>query len=271
MSSLAPTSRNMDGDDSSHSSGETCSSSSSGSSCSIQSRVDPPTHIVTAVSSSTATSTTTDLVDLSQEEEVIVDGGIITELHVNDVLHGRGAAYDRMEGNLRFRALVKTRALAYRLGDSVEKKSIAQEIVSHVHNSGGRFLRVVDSISEAKELGVASPGEVVWVTVPPAVALEKVKQALRDSKRQEPSTPHSGGNGGSYMEMGGGLPSLLQRNEDRAPHGIDEPYGQHSSETLALEGLAGLSSVATSLSHCCGIKVCRRDGRSKPKQVSVRP
>jgi hypothetical protein len=257
MSSLAPTSRNM-GDDSSQSSGETCSSSSSGSSCSMHSHADPPTHIVTTESSSTAATSITDLVDLSPDE-VVVDGDIVAELHVNDVLHGRGAAYDRMEGNMRFRALVKTRALVYRLGDSMEKKNIAQEIVSHVHSSGGRFLRVVDSISEAKELGVATGGEIVWVTVPPPVALEKVKQALRDSKWQEIATPRSGSDG-SYLEMGGGLPSLLQLSEGQASRGAEAPHGASpSAATMALEGLAGLSSVATSLSHNAALMDLLRD------------
>jgi hypothetical protein len=102
-------------------------------------------------------------------------------------------------------------------------------------------------------LGIASHGEIVWVTVPPPVALEKVKQALRDSKRQETTTPRNGSDG-SYLETGGGLPSHLQLNEDRAPHGASS-----SVATLALEGLAGLSSVASSLSHNSALMELWRD------------
>lgn len=117
----------------------------------------------------------------------------VTELRPYDVLHGRGAAHDRMVGNVRFRAMIKEKSMVYPVADASGKKHLAEGIVESVLKSNGRFLRAIDSEAEARSLGIA-PGVLAWMPVEGFVALEKVKQALRDAKRLESSTSYSSTN-----------------------------------------------------------------------------
>jgi hypothetical protein len=109
----------------------------------------------------------------------------ISALNPNDVLQGRGAASDRNEGNIRFRALVAQRRAEYHAATQKETKArIGQEIVAAVHEVGGRFVRKVDSVSEAESLGIPL-GMQAWLPIGEAAVLEKVKQALRDGRSRE--------------------------------------------------------------------------------------
>jgi hypothetical protein len=124
-------------------------------------------------------------------------------LNHNDVLQGRGAGADRYEGNIRFRALVRERQSEYRQASHKEEKDrIAVEILLAVQTAGGRFVRKVDSISEAESLGIP-PGQQGWLPIDQAAALEKVKQALRD-KRYEVLPSNSG-----PLPVAGSLPATM--------------------------------------------------------------
>jgi hypothetical protein len=80
-------------------------------------------------------------------------------LNGNDVLLGRGIV------NERFRSLIEARFIEYSSAETNKaKKKIAREIVSHIHQIGGRFLKQV----EAKK-------KVVWIEVEESVALENCK------------------------------------------------------------------------------------------------
>ena len=69
----------------------------------------------------------------------------ITEIGPHDVLNGRGVNIASLEGNLRFRALVKQRYDdSYCTGFTTnEKRALAEEIISHIKSLDppGRFLR----------------------------------------------------------------------------------------------------------------------------------
>jgi hypothetical protein len=102
----------------------------------------------------------------------------IRELNDNDVLCGRGPGLSQFEGNLRFHKLVNARKKQYN-ADSAnrrEKKRLAQEILSHIHDKGGRFL---------KQVNVQDSLDTEWYEVEASVSEEKVKQALRE----KPSVP----------------------------------------------------------------------------------
>jgi len=89
----------------------------------------------------------------------------------------------RYQGNIKFRKLVQNRMRAYREAyRHVSKDAIAQEVVDEIISRGGRFLRRVESITEATELGVPQ-GVEAWTEVDRESAIGKCKQAFRDEKR----------------------------------------------------------------------------------------
>jgi hypothetical protein len=110
---------------------------------------------------------------------------MITELNVNDVLLGRGMV------NERFRSLIEACHTEYSSARTNKAKNqIARDIVSYIHEIGGRFLKQIDA--EKK---------VVWIEVEESVAIDKCMQALRDlQKKQVPSD----GNGGREKRRGAG-------------------------------------------------------------------
>lgn len=112
----------------------------------------------------------------------------VTELHHNDILMGRGAPIINYEGNVRFRELVRTRKAEYvHTTRHQVKDEIARGILQEIKHRGGHFLRRIDSETEMRQLGI-SEGTKAWVIVDNDVAIEKVKQALRDKdpeKRNE--------------------------------------------------------------------------------------
>ena len=104
----------------------------------------------------------------------------IRELNDNDVLCGRGPGLSQFEGNLRFHKLVNARKKQYN-ADSTnrrEKKRLAQEILSHIHGKGGRFL---------KQVNVQDSLDTEWYEVEASISEEKVKQALREKTTRNSS------------------------------------------------------------------------------------
>jgi hypothetical protein len=105
----------------------------------------------------------------------------IRELNDNDVLCGRGPGLSQFEGNLRFHKLVNARKKQYN-ADSAnrrEKKRLAQEILSHIHGKGGRFLKQVNVQADSLDTE--------WYEVEAYVSEEKVKQALREKTTRNSS------------------------------------------------------------------------------------
>jgi hypothetical protein len=106
----------------------------------------------------------------------------VTELKPYDILLGRGAPIINYEGNVRFRELVSTRKAEYiSTGRHQIKDEIARQIVEEIGKRNGRFLRKIESQTEAQKLGI-SEGTKVWQVANEDVAIEKVKQALRDKE-----------------------------------------------------------------------------------------
>ena len=103
----------------------------------------------------------------------------ITLLNHNDVLCGRGSGPNDNIGNINFRQIVLSRKAEYSTSTRLIKTHIAEEIFSFVQNKEprGRFLKKVDA-GVLQDSGF-NPGAKVWCLVVHDVALEKVKQALR--------------------------------------------------------------------------------------------
>lgn len=105
--------------------------------------------------------------------------GFVTELSCNDVLVGRGTPAIENEGNIRFRQLVQSHKLEYINAPTRKIKSlIARQVAQTVAYRQGLFLRLIESPSEAAQMGVPE-GVKAWVPVHAGIILEKVKLALR--------------------------------------------------------------------------------------------
>lgn len=136
----------------------------------------------------------------------------------NDILLGRGAPIINYEGNVRFRALVSTRKLEYvGSGRHQVKDGIAKSIIDEIGRRKGRFLRRVDNSnvasteassatdcdqtgSDDEKPSVAGrkpkfTSNKLYQVAEYDVAIEKVKQALRDKdtiKHQVDTSDESG-------------------------------------------------------------------------------
>jgi hypothetical protein len=107
---------------------------------------------------------------------------LITELNLNDVLHGRGTGPNEFVGNQRFRSIVERRKDDYKSAPKNKMKTkIARDIMAQIHARGGRFRKKVESGKPVTNLIEAG----VWCEVEESVALEKCRQALR--QKREPS------------------------------------------------------------------------------------
>mmetsp|Transcript_14881 Transcript_14881/g.21947 ORF Transcript_14881/g.21947 Transcript_14881/m.21947 type:complete len:272 (-) Transcript_14881:57-872(-) len=93
----------------------------------------------------------------------------ISSPKTNDVLCQRGKAAFAHEGNLYFRAIIDARVPFYQAaGDRVKKSLIVADIVQHILNRGGRFLKRNASKDH-------------WTVATPRDAKDKVSYALRRS------------------------------------------------------------------------------------------
>lgn len=105
---------------------------------------------------------------------------VVKEPGQNDVLMGKGQPALEHEGNRRFRALVKTMLPCYlAAGRRAEKDRIAKLVVQTVKNRNGRFLRRVESPSEAEQLDMETCNG-IWLVAEDKHILPKVKQTFRD-------------------------------------------------------------------------------------------
>ena len=105
----------------------------------------------------------------------------VTEINQNDVLMGRGKPIITNEGNKRFRCLVRERKDEYSSTSRTHiKEAIARAIITEVSNRKGHFLELVQR-AEASAAGFGEKSK-VWKVVNVKVALNKVKQSLRDKE-----------------------------------------------------------------------------------------
>jgi len=106
----------------------------------------------------------------------------VESLNLNDVLLGRGSGPAEYQGNQRFRSIVEQHKGAYNSATRNETKScIAEELVEHIHFLGGRFLRLMDESVKTEDCDVEDG---TWCEVENEVAVEKVKQALRQGRKR---------------------------------------------------------------------------------------
>jgi hypothetical protein len=151
---------------------------------------------------------------------------IITTLLPNDILLGRGAPIAYYEGNVRFRELIATRKMEYMsTGRHHRKREIAEQIFEEVRKRGGRFLVEVQMVNPSIAATVAAHARSstsslvgkVWKVAEDCVALEKVKQTLREK--------HS-------LERGAVLPMATASSDDVGRLGGND-------ETKAADGRSG--------------------------------
>jgi hypothetical protein len=102
-------------------------------------------------------------------------GQAVHSLNPHDVVLGRGQ-HVKHDGNTLFLNLVRSRAAEYHAcANKTSKDVVARKIVRIVENSGGRFVRRIESSGDAStELTSA------WEIVDQSTVLVKVKQTFRD-------------------------------------------------------------------------------------------
>ncbi len=115
---------------------------------------------------------------ITQRFDYFVDGkGYIIHINIFDVISGRGTGPNDHPGNMNFRIVIERRKaeyLALKPRDIKRKNFIAKQIIGEVLSKGGRFLRKVKDDE--------STGASMYEFVEENVAMEKVKQALRQKR-----------------------------------------------------------------------------------------
>jgi hypothetical protein len=103
---------------------------------------------------------------------------VVSNICQYDVLLGKGPLSHRNPGNKRFRDIVRDRRAEYATTNRRRVKDvIARQIVASVESNGGRFLRNIQFSNTNSNDNVTT---ICWIVVDRVVALEKVKQSLRD-------------------------------------------------------------------------------------------
>lgn len=100
-----------------------------------------------------------------------------SQLRDADVLFGRGSSILFHPGNVRYRRLIEENRTEYMATSRGMKTDFAQKLVKSMCTEGGRFLKR------------KSPND-KWTEVKGTAVVEKVKQALREKRKAEPS--HNG-------------------------------------------------------------------------------
>lgn len=104
----------------------------------------------------------------------------VAKIQSDDVLLGRGAFAVNFLGNLRFRDLVQQRKEDnIHATPRARKEKIALDILKVIQDKKGRFLQPIESEVESAAVDKDS----TWIIAEEAVALEKIKQALRKRDR----------------------------------------------------------------------------------------
>jgi hypothetical protein len=159
----------------------------------------------------------------------------VDEIRENDILMGRGAPTINYKGNVSFRELVSTRKAEYTAsGRHRVKDEIARQVIEEIARRDGRFLRRIETTAEAEALGMPN-NKKAWIIAEDSIAMEKVKQALRD---KDPAVPPEPPSEAITQPVGQGLEATL-------------PFGSSFlSQGLGNENLPILSNAADlMLSH----------------------
>jgi hypothetical protein len=131
------------------------------------------------------------------------------QLNSNDVLFARGKGADDNGGNKIYRQIVKEYKLIYHAARSHrEKKLIAQGIINTINSRGGRFLHQPPSAHGFQ-----------WYLLSYDAVLKKVKQALREKKKNLPDDCNNNNN----------------NNNDDDEKGIDHEVLQGEGEHIIKE------------------------------------
>ena len=168
-----------------------------------------------------------------------------TKVGPNDVLLGRGDHSVKNEGNIRFRQLVKAQKTRYKnVLDVSEKHDIACEIIRAVRDRGGQFLRRVEPLGEAQELGVLSEEE-AWVPAEESIVIKKCKQAFRDKPPKKENT------GAEGLGQGEGIPRRRNASQQDTINAMHTPFAHlrqmHQPNGLNVEGLQHDDEIALHL------------------------
>lgn len=123
----------------------------------------------------------------------------ITALSNEDVLVGRGKGFSSYIGNQKFLKTIEERKAEYNgTDDNTKKLMIARQILNEIKGKGGRFLRLVNENQRVRD--VVKQG--VWCEASSCVAMEKIKQALRQ-KRGSSGTDIKNGSQGHHQSING--------------------------------------------------------------------
>jgi hypothetical protein len=118
----------------------------------------------------------------------MADNNIITVIHPNDVLFGRGSGPNDHEGNINFRETVSAHKAEYMATNHRQTKAkIARGIVDTVLAKNGRFLRKIEA-ADAQNMGLPN-GMDAYIAVSDDTIMEKAKQALRQNREKKDDPP----------------------------------------------------------------------------------
>jgi hypothetical protein len=136
----------------------------------------------------------------------------ITEYRPSDILTGKGLGQQltiqQHPGNVEFKRLISTWAAEYH--SSKAKGEIAKSIAKSISDNNGRFLRQIEALEEAKQLG-APESVTAWVQMNDSVVQRKIQKALRTNKKNpnpnvitgfDPSDVLCTGDGSAYHHPG---------------------------------------------------------------------
>ena len=169
----------------------------------------------------------------------------ITEPGPDDVLLGRGAPIINYVGNVKFRTLVRSRKNDYiTSGRHKIKDKVAKSILREIQRRGGRFLKrigapnksdvvALEDMNQTTTDGISSTSyqQKVYQIAEFDVALEKVKQALRDKDTDQ-----------QQCNLQQPLQQQFQRRQEQKTQDV---IMEASQQQLGLEELAAASGIST--------------------------
>lgn len=147
---------------------------------------------------------------------------LVPEANQWDVFFGRGSGNYMHHGNTVYRGLVKARAREYANATLMEKERITMEVITAVHEKGGRFLRkpTIDESDDTKVLMSS------WEVVDTKSVLRKIRQLFRDFNANR--KPRSSANSSSVAKNKAKLEDPASMNSSIAsPKGLvvtDQDY-----------------------------------------------
>ena len=132
-----------------------------------------------------------------------------------DVLFGRGNGLEKLPGNQYYRSLVRRQKQIYQTRKSnKEKIGISESIIYTIKSKGGKFYH--KPTKERTSCGA-------WVEVPQLQLVDKVKQALREKRKQSTNQVMSSCRIMSYNACGDLLASD-SRNNGNESSPVDNVY-----------------------------------------------